>query len=110
MFAVGRNADTQKLGLETAGVKTASNGKFDCVQERTNVSNIFAIGDVLNGRQELTPVAIQAGKLLSRRLVSDSSLQMDYDKVATTVFTPLEYGCIGYSEEDAKEEFGDDNV
>jgi thioredoxin reductase (NADPH) len=110
MLAVGRNADTGKLGLETAGVKTAKNGKFDVVQERTNVPHIFAIGDVVNGGQELTPVAIQVGKLLSRRLVKGSNRQMDYDKVATTVFTPLEYGCIGYSEEDAIKKFGDDNV
>ena len=30
--------------------------------------------------------------------------------VATTVFTPLEYGCIGLSEEDAIAKFGDENV
>lgn len=30
--------------------------------------------------------------------------------VATTVFTPLEYGCIGYSEEAAIEKFGEDNI
>jgi len=32
---------------------------------------------------------------------------MNYKNVATTVFTPLEYGCIGYSEEDAIAEFKD---
>ena len=30
--------------------------------------------------------------------------------VATTVFTPLEYGCIGLSEEDAIAKFGEENV
>lgn len=35
---------------------------------------------------------------------------MDYVNVATTVFTPLEYGCVGYSEEDAKAKFGEDNL
>ena len=65
-----RVADTQGLNLKSAGVETAKNGKFDVVNERTNVDNIFAIGDVVNGGQELTPVAIQAGKLLSRRLVT----------------------------------------
>jgi len=110
MFATGRVADTNGLNLKAAGVETAKNGKFDVVNERTNVDNIFAIGDVVNGGQELTPVAIQAGKLLSRRLVTGSNRLMDYDKVATTVFTPLEYGCIGYSEEDAIAEFGADNI
>ena len=32
---------------------------------------------------------------------------MDYVNVPTTIFTPLEYGTCGYSEEDAKAKFGD---
>jgi len=35
---------------------------------------------------------------------------MDYLNVATTVFTPLEYGTIGYTEDEAKEKFGADNI
>ena len=37
-------------------------------------------------------------------------LQCDYRSVATTVFTPIEYGAIGYSEEDATEKFGEENI
>ena len=39
--------------------------------EQTNKENIYAIGDIGEGRPELTPVAIQAGKLLSQRLFGD---------------------------------------
>jgi pyruvate/2-oxoglutarate dehydrogenase complex dihydrolipoamide dehydrogenase (E3) component len=42
-----------------------------------------------------------AGKLLVARLFSNSKQLMNYNKIATTVFTPLEYGAIGLSEEDA---------
>lgn len=42
-----------------------------------------------------------AGKFLSRRLFDKKTKLMNYKNIATTVFTPLEYGCIGYSEEDA---------
>jgi len=35
---------------------------------------------------------------------------MNYKMIATTFFTPLEYGCIGYSEKQAVEEFGKENV
>lgn len=31
---------------------------------------------------------------------------MNYKFIPTTVFTPIEYGCMGYSEEDAIEKFG----
>merc|ERR1711915_958213 len=66
--------------------------------EKTNVGNIFAIGDVLDNKPELTPVAIQACKLLARRLCGVSNVLTDYVNVCTTVFTPLEYGCCGLSE------------
>lgn len=35
---------------------------------------------------------------------------MDYINVCTTVFTPIEYGTVGYSEEEAGEVFGKDNI
>ena len=68
------------------------------------------MGDVLEGKQELTPVAIQAGKLLARRLFGDSKLHCDYINVPTTVFTPLEYGAIGLAEEDAEMIYGSNNI
>merc|ERR1719412_3486717 len=76
--------------------------------EVTNVPNIYALGDVLEGRPELTPVAIQAGKLLARRIAGSSQVLTDYNLVPTTVFTPLEFGTCGLSEEDAMKEYGED--
>ncbi|KAG8146307.1 hypothetical protein E2320_012666 [Naja naja] len=35
---------------------------------------------------------------------------MDYDNVPTTVFTPLEYGSVGISEEDSVHRYGPDNI
>lgn len=35
---------------------------------------------------------------------------MDYKNVCTTVFTPLEYSCVGYTEEDAIHEYGEDAI
>jgi thioredoxin reductase (NADPH) len=58
----------------------------------------------------LTPTAIAAGQLLARRLFGDSTTLMDYRIVPTTVFTPIEYGSIGLSEQTAIEQFGDDNI
>jgi len=110
LFAIGRYAVTQGIALEKAGVIAEKNGKIKAQNEATNVENIFAIGDVLHGQLELTPVAIKAGALLAYRLFAGSTDQMDYDTVPTTVFTPLEYGATGYSEVDAKEKFGADNI
>lgn len=49
---------------------------------------------------ELTPSAVKAGQLLARRLYLGSTEQMDYTLIPTTVFTPLEYACVGACEED----------
>ena len=35
---------------------------------------------------------------------------MDYVNVPTTVFTPIEYGAIGYSEESAIEKYGENDI
>ncbi len=69
-----------------------------------------AIGDVMENCPELTPVAIQAGLSLSRRLFGTSKEPMDYKNICTTVFTPLEYGTVGYSEDEAMEIFGKENI
>lgn len=45
-------------------------------EEQTNIPHIYAIGDILEGKWELTPVAIQAGKLLARRMFAGSSLKV----------------------------------
>lgn len=111
LVAIGRSADTEKLGLENVGIKTnARNGKIPTVHEQTEVPNIYAIGDVMENCPELTPVAIQAGLSLSRRLFGTSKEPMDYKNICTTVFTPLEYGTVGYSEDEAIEKFGKDNL
>jgi len=40
-----------------------------------------------------------AGRMLTARLFNGKSALMSYKYVSTTVFTPIEYGCCGYSEE-----------
>merc|ERR1719399_1398844 len=115
LLAVGRDVCTTTMGLDKAGVTlNPKSGKIPTVNEQTNVPHIYAIGDVIDGDAlsppsaltELTPVAIQAGRLLANRLYAGASEQMDYLGVPTTVYTPLEYGCVGYTEEEAEKVFG----
>lgn len=116
LVAVGRSGCTNNLGLDNAGVKTLEkNSKIEAKLEQTSTPNIYAIGDVMEGCPELTPVAIKAGQLLARRLFAPcgkplSKEPMDYKNICTAVFTPIEYSCVGYSEEDAFETFGKKNV
>eukprot|EP00904_Undaria_pinnatifida_P007514 jgi/Undpi1/3893/HiC_scaffold_16.g07261.m1 len=110
LAATGRAADVQGLGLENLGVALSRGGKIVCTNEETTVPGVFGIGDAVEGVPELTPSAIQAGRLLARRLFGGSASAMDYSNVCTTVFTPLEYGCCGLSEEEAIDKLGEDNV
>jgi len=116
LVAVGRTGCTANLGLENVNIKTLEkNAKIQATLEQTSTPNIYAIGDVMDGCPELTPVAIKAGQLLSRRLFAPcgqpvSKETMDYKNICTTVFTPIEYGTVGYSEEDAFASFGKENI
>jgi len=55
-------------------------------------------------------VAIQAGIGLARRLFGKSKEMMDYQNVCTVVFTPIEYACVGLSEDDAENRYGKENL
>lgn len=112
MWAVGRTPETQGLCLDKAEVRVnPETGKVVVGDgEETSAHHIYAIGDIAEGRPELTPSAIKAGKLLAHRLFGKSTQLMDYDNVATTVFTPLEYGCVGLTEEEAVRRHGEDKI
>ena len=46
------------------------------VNEQTNIPHVYAVGDIIEGNLELTPVAIQAGRLLARRLYGGKTEQV----------------------------------
>jgi len=110
IWAIGRDACVSDIGIQNINLQI-SNGKIVTNEyEQTSTSNIYAIGDVCKDRPELTPVAIQAGQLLAKRLFNNSNKLMDYINVPTVVFTGLEYGACGYSQEDAEKKYGKDNL
>ena len=111
LLAMGRFVDSTQIDIANAGVVAERNGKFKVNEhEQTNVDNIYAIGDVIYGKLELTPTAIQTGKRLADRLYNGGTKLMDYDNVPTTVFTPQEYGCVGLTDEEAESKYGEENI
>eukprot|EP00923_Selenidium_pygospionis_P045250 GHVN01078078.1.p1 GENE.GHVN01078078.1~~GHVN01078078.1.p1 ORF type:complete len:598 (-),score=98.57 GHVN01078078.1:956-2749(-) len=111
IYATGRSPALNGLGLRKGEVKVNQETAKIVVDESDQTTNpsIFALGDVAR-EIELTPTAVMAGEKLARRLFAQSQAKMSYDFVPTTVFTPFEYGSVGYSEERANNRFGEENV
>lgn len=108
IWAVGRKPNTSGIGLEQAGVDLDKNGFIITdVWQSTSAPNIHAVGDV-TGRIALTPVAIAASRCLADRLFGGvSDARLDYDNIATVVFSHPPLGVIGLSEAAARERHGD---
>ena len=111
IWAIGRGANTQNIGLENTDIKLKANGYIETdAYENTSVSGVYAIGDV-NGKIALTPVAIAAGRRLSERLFNNKPEEkLDYTNVPSVIFTHPVIGTVGLSQEKAIEVYGKDNV
>lgn len=105
MLALGRDPYTKGLGLEAAGVKIDERGAI-IVDEysRTNVENIYALGDVTD-RVQLTPVAIHEAMCFIETVYRNNPTSPDYDLIPTAVFSQPEIGTVGLSEEEAAKRY-----
>jgi glutathione reductase (NADPH) len=98
MLAIGRKPNTQRLGLEAAGVSTKPSGHIVVDQySRTSAPNIYAIGDV-TGRLDLTPVALHEAMCFAQTVYGGKPSAPDLELVATAVFTRPEIGTVGLTE------------
>jgi glutathione reductase (NADPH) len=70
---------------------------------QTAVPSIYAIGDVTN-RVNLTPVAIREGMAFVETVFSGNPTPVDHDLIPSAVFTQPEFGTVGLSEEEAREQ------
>lgn len=108
IYATGRRPLSDNLNLDAVGVKTVANGAIEVNKHyRTNVDNIYAVGDVID-RVALTPVALAEGMCVAQRLFNNNSYDVDYEAIPTAVFCQPNIGTVGYTEEQAVERFGDD--
>jgi pyruvate/2-oxoglutarate dehydrogenase complex dihydrolipoamide dehydrogenase (E3) component len=85
LVATGRHAATKSLNLGSVGVKTAANGKIigreasGAFAEHSSVDSIFAIGDCLEGKPELTPVCCLARRCWPRDMECDYRQRSEQD-------------------------------
>lgn len=110
-FATGRRGNSADLGLEAIGVVVGDKGEVEVdAWQTTAVPSVHAVGDIA-GKVGLTPVAIAAArKLMDRLFGGQPQAKMDYENVASVVFSHPALGAVGLSEEEACAKYGDVRV
>jgi glutathione reductase (NADPH) len=105
LFALGRAAYVEGLGLENAGVALKDGAVIVDEYSRTNVDNIWAVGDVTD-RINLTPVAIREGAAFAQTEFYDNPTTFDHEMVASAVFSQPAIGSVGMTEAEARHAHG----
>lgn len=110
LYATGRAPKVTGLGLEKAGVETNAKGVIAVDDySRTNVPNIYAIGDVTD-RVNLTPVAIHEGMAFAATVYGGKPTKVDHENIPSAVFSQPPVGTVGMSEAEAREAFGEVDI
>lgn len=103
LVAIGRRPHTDGLGLEKAGINVTERGQVEVNDHfETNVSGIYAIGDVIRGAM-LAHKAEEEGVAVAEILAGETG-HVDYGIIPGVVYTHPECAEIGKTEEALKEE------
>lgn len=102
LVAVGVVPNTEGLALEKAGAATEKG--FVATDElcRTNVGNIFAIGDVRGGMQLAHKASAEAGVAV-KAILGQEPEQVDETRIPRCVYVEPSVACVGYTEKQAEE-------
>jgi dihydrolipoamide dehydrogenase len=102
LVSVGRRPFTEGLGLEALGVKTERGQVVVDAHFATNVSGIYAIGDVIRGPM-LAHKAEEEGVAVAELLAGQAG-HVNYGVIPNVVYTSPEVASVGKSEEELKAE------
>ena len=102
LVAVGRRPYTDGLALDKAGIKVNERGQIDVNDHlQTNVSNIYAIGDVVRGAM-LAHKAEEEGVVVAEYLAGQKP-HIDYNLIPGIVYTWPEVAAVGKTEQELKD-------
>ena len=102
LVSVGRRPYTDGLALEKAGVKVTERGMVEVNDHlQTNVSNIYAIGDVVRGAM-LAHKAEEEGVVVAEYLAGQKP-HIDYNLIPGIVYTWPEVAAVGKTEQELKD-------
>jgi dihydrolipoamide dehydrogenase len=101
LIAVGRQPNSERIGLDLVGVHTEKTGIPVDAQMRTNVPAVFAVGDV-TGSMQLAHVASEGGKVAVETALGHTS-SLALKTVPNCVYTNPEIASVGLTEKQARE-------
>jgi dihydrolipoamide dehydrogenase len=104
LLCIGSVPNTEGLGTDAAGVEMSDSGHIPGNRHcQTNISHIYAAGDV-SGRLPLSSVAAMQGRKIAEHvmgLTARAHRHLDYDKAAQAIFTDPEIAEVGVAEAEA---------
>jgi dihydrolipoamide dehydrogenase len=101
LVAVGRRPNSESIGLDKIGVRPSKRGFIEVdEQQRTNVANVFAIGDVV-GDPMLAHKATHQAKVAAEVIAGHKSAFTPMT-IPSVAYTSPEIAWMGYTEKDAK--------
>ena len=102
LISVGRKPNTKNLNLNKIGIQLDKKNKIKVNKNfQTNVQNIYAIGDVIEGPM-LAHKAEEEGIAVAE-LISGQSCHVNYDVIPGVVYTFPEVASVGKTEEQLKD-------
>lgn len=103
LISVGRKPYTEGLGLENVQIKVTEQGQIETnANLQTNISNIYAIGDVVKGAM-LAHKAEEEGTMVAE-IIAGQKPHIDYNLIPGVVYTWPEVASVGKTEEQIKNE------
>jgi dihydrolipoamide dehydrogenase len=102
LISVGRKPNTNGLNLEALGIELDERERIKTDKSfKTNIENIFAIGDVISGPM-LAHKAEDEGIAVAENIAGQSG-HVNYDTIPGVIYTTPEVASIGKTEEQLKE-------
>jgi len=102
LSAVGIQTNLENIGLEAVGVKTDKGKVLVDDYYQTNVSGVFAIGDIVKG-PALAHVASAEGIICVEKIAGHDPEPLDYNNIPGCTYCSPEIASVGYTEKAAKE-------
>lgn len=107
LVATGRRPNTERLGLEVAGVRLTPTGAVEVDEYlRTSAPHIWAAGDVIGaemGNQQATPVGARDGAIVAHNALADEPpRRVDHRVIPRAIFTDPPIAMVGLTDAQAR--------